>query len=172
VRNGRLDIVAANLLGLAVYSEMFEDTREPPNLARFAVLDERSHRFYPDWTRAANDIVAMLRTEAGRHPHDEKLMELVGALSAQSDEFRTRWAAHDVTLHYSGRKHFNHPAVGDLHLTYQALELPAADGLSLLLYVPQPDTGTDEALRLLTTRSAPAGEMSQPSGWSHRVLHR
>jgi transcriptional regulator with XRE-family HTH domain len=157
VRNGRLDVLATNLLGRAVYSEMFEDRRRPPNLARFAFLDERAHRFYPDWDRAADDTVAILRTEAGRDPYDKDLAALVGELSTLSDEFRVRWAAHHVKQHYSGRKHFHHPVVGDLHLTYQALDLFAEQGLSLLVYSPQPGTGTDEALRLLASWVAPAG---------------
>jgi hypothetical protein len=129
-------------------------TASPPNLARFAFLDERSHRFYPDWDRAANDTVAILRTEAGRDPYDEGLIALVGVLSTRSAEFRTRWAAHNVKQHYSGKKHFHHPVVGDLHLTYQALDLFAEEGLSLLVYTPQPDTGTDDALRLLASWAA------------------
>jgi len=154
VRNGRLDVLATNLLGRAVYSEMLEDPIGPPNLARFAFLDERAHRFYPDWDRAANDTVAILRTEAGRDPYDQGLTSLVGTLSTRSDEFRMRWAAHNVKQHYSGKKHFHHPVVGDLYLTYQALDLFAEEGLSLLVYTPQPDTGTDEALRLLASWAA------------------
>jgi hypothetical protein len=149
-----MDVLAANLLGRAVYAEMFEDRTTPPNLARFAFLDERSHRFYPDWDRAANDTVAILRTEAGRDPYDQDLTTLVGQLSTQSREFRVRWAAHNVKQHYTGKNHFHHPVVGDLYLTYQALDLFADQGLSLLVYTPRPDTGTDEALRLLASWAA------------------
>lgn len=154
VRNGRLDVLATNLLARAVYAEMFEDHTVPPNLARFAFLDQRSRRFYPDWDRAADDTVAILRTEAGRDPYDKDLTALVGELSTQSPEFATRWAAHNVKQHYTGRKHFHHPVVGDLYLTYQALDLFAEQGLSLLVYIAQPDTGTEEALRLLASWAA------------------
>jgi hypothetical protein len=44
--------------------------------------------------------------------------------------------------------------VGDLHLTYQELDLFAEHGLSILVYTPQPGTGTDEALRLLASWAA------------------
>jgi transcriptional regulator with XRE-family HTH domain len=152
VRNGRMDLLAANLLGRAVYSEAFE--APSPNLARFAFLDDRAHRFYPDWERAAHDTVAILRTEAGRDPHDKALSDLVGELSTRSPEFRTRWAAHHVKQHYTGKKHFHHPVVGDLYLTYQALDLFAEQGLSMLVYTPQPGTGTDDALRLLASWAA------------------
>jgi hypothetical protein len=37
----------------------------------------------------------MLRSEAGRNPHDKQLIELIGELSTRSETFRTRWAAAD-----------------------------------------------------------------------------
>jgi transcriptional regulator with XRE-family HTH domain len=154
VRNGRLDILAANQLGRAMYSEMYSSPARPANFARFLFLDNRSYGFYPDWERAANDTVAILRTEAGRDPYDRGLTDLVGELSTRSEEFRTRWAAHNVRLHYTGRKHFRHPVVGDLHLMYEALELPADDGLSLLVYTAEPGSATEDALRLLASWAA------------------
>jgi hypothetical protein len=43
VRNGRMDILAANYLGRALYAQVFESPFTPPNTARFAFLDpERS----------------------------------------------------------------------------------------------------------------------------------
>ena len=40
----------------------------------------------------------MLRTEAGRDPYDRALTDLVGELCTRSEDFRTRWADHDVRL--------------------------------------------------------------------------
>jgi hypothetical protein len=103
VQNGRLDILAANALAHALYSEMYVDPVRPVNHARFVFLDPRAHDFYRDWERAANDTVAILRSEAGRDPYDRGLSDLVGELSTRSEEFRTRWAAHDVRLHQALR---------------------------------------------------------------------
>ena len=69
-------------------------------------------------------MVAVLRAEAGRDPYDRGLTDLVGELSTRSEEFRTRWAAHNVRFHRPGRKDLHHPVVGDLDLTYEAFELP------------------------------------------------
>jgi transcriptional regulator with XRE-family HTH domain len=112
VQNGRLDILEANQLGRALYSEMFRDPARPVNHARFVFLNPRAQDFYADWNRAANDTVALLRAEAGRDPYDRNLSDLVGELSTRSDEFRTRWAAHNVRLHQTGAKTFHHPEVG------------------------------------------------------------
>jgi hypothetical protein len=89
VRNDRLDVLAANTLGYALYSEMFAGPTRPSNAARFIFLDPRARDFYPDWNKAADDSVAVLRASAGRDPHDRCLSELVGELSTQSDDFRT-----------------------------------------------------------------------------------
>jgi hypothetical protein len=68
--------------------------------------------------------VALLRAEAGRDPTTAP-SDLIGELSTRSEEIRVRWAAHDVRLHRTGVKHFHHPLVGDLTLSFEGLELPA-----------------------------------------------
>jgi len=154
VRNDRLDVLAANQLGHALYSEMFEGPTRPANAARFIFLDPRARDFYPDWNKAANDSVAVLRASAGRDPHDRCLSDLVGELSTQSDEFRARWAAHNVRQHITGIKHFHHSIVGDLTLTYDRLDLVADPGLTVYTYTAEPGSRDEETLRLLGSWSA------------------
>jgi transcriptional regulator with XRE-family HTH domain len=156
VRNDRLDILAANALGQALYSPMFESVVRPLNSARFIFLEARSREFYPDWNKAANDTVAVLRASAGRDPHDRCLSDLVGELSTQSDEFRTRWAQHNVRQHITGIKHFHHPVVGDLSLTYDRLELVADPGLTIFTYTAEPGSRHEETLWLLGSWAASA----------------
>jgi transcriptional regulator with XRE-family HTH domain len=95
IGNERLDIFAANPLGRALYLEMF-DGQENPNAARFVFLDPRARDFYLDRDRTARDVVASLRSAAGRNPYDRELSDLVGELSNRSDEFRQHRAKHDV----------------------------------------------------------------------------
>ncbi|HET6870903.1 MAG TPA: helix-turn-helix transcriptional regulator [Solirubrobacteraceae bacterium] len=154
VRNDRLDVIAANDLGRALYSEMFAGPRRPANTARFIFLDPRAREFYPDWNKAANDTVAVLRASAGRDPYDRCLTDLVGELSTQNDEFRTRWAQHNVRQHITGIKHFHHPVVGDISLTYDRLDLVADPGLTLYTYTAEPGTRDEETLRLLGSWAA------------------
>ena len=160
VRNGRLDVLAANRLAEALYAPMFANPARPLNLARFAFLDPQSTGFYPEWDAAADTTVALLRTEAGRDPYNKDLTDLIGELSTRSDEFRTRWAAHNVWLHQTGAKKFRHPIVGDLSLSFEAMPLPADPGLTLTAYSAQPGTPSHDALQLLaswaaTPKSAP-----------------
>ncbi|MEU9443721.1 helix-turn-helix transcriptional regulator [Streptomyces sp. NPDC048304] len=154
VRNGRMDILAANSLARAFYTGLFAHPGNQANLARFQFLDPASRRFYPDWERFADIAVAILRTEAGRDPYDKDLHDLVGELSTRSEEFRTRWGAHDVRHHGTGTKRFHHPAVGALTLAFEGLEMAAEPGLTLTVYTAEPGSPSEERLRLLASWAA------------------
>ena len=158
VKNGRIDVLASNPLFRALYSPIYDDPARPPNLARFTFLDPRARDFYPDWNDVANGTVSLLRTEAGRDPHDRDLTDLVGELATRSDEFRTRWAGHDVRLHQKGTKNFNHPVVGPITVAFDVLELPADPGLQLTTYSAEPDTPSEDALKLLASWAATTHE--------------
>ncbi|HYS39837.1 MAG TPA: helix-turn-helix transcriptional regulator [Pseudonocardiaceae bacterium] len=158
VRNGRLDVLAINPLGRALYSPMFDDPTRPANLARFAFLDPRAGEFYPDWDDVANSTVALLRTEAGRDPYNRELTDLIGELATRSEQFRTRWGAHNVRLHQAGTKHFQHPVVGLVDVAFDAMGLPTKDdwGLTLTAYTAEPGSASEDALKLLASWVATA----------------
>ena len=135
INNGRGDMIAANDLARALFSEMFVSSpRRPVNNARFVFLDPRSTTFYLDWSKAADDAVAILRTQAGQDPHNRALSDLVGELSTQSEEFRTRWAAHNVRQHFTGTKRVRHPAVGDIELTYEVFDISTDSDLRTVVH--------------------------------------
>jgi MmyB-like transcription regulator ligand binding domain len=94
--------------------------------------------------------VAALRAEAGRNPHDKSLTDLVGELATRSDEFRTRWARHNVKHHRTATKRLRNSLVGDLELTGEAMEL-AGDGLVIITYTAEPDSPAIEAMRFLSS---------------------
>ena len=150
VRNSRLDILSANRLGYALYSEAFSNPDRPANLARFVFLDPRARDFYTDWDGIADAGAGSLRAAAGRDPYDRDLTDLVGALSMRSDDFRERWAAHDVRQYQSGTQKFRHPLVGELTLTYEALELTGDVDQILVAYTAEADSPSHEALSRLS----------------------
>ncbi|GAB7044587.1 MULTISPECIES: helix-turn-helix transcriptional regulator [Catenuloplanes] len=154
VVNNRSDLVAANLLGRAMYSDLFGDGTRTPNFARFTFLDSAAHRFYPDWERFADITVANLRTAAGVDPHDKGLHDLVGELSTRSDDFRRRWGAHNVRIHGSGVKEFHHRVVGDLALAYETVVLRAERDLMMTIYTAEPASRSAHALALLASWAA------------------
>ena len=158
VRNDRLDILAANPLGTALYSAMLSSQGLPANTARYIFLDPHARELYIDWNKAANDTVAVLRASAGRDPYDRCLSDLVGELSTQSEEFRTRWAQHNVRQHITGIKQFHHAIVGDITLTYDRLDLVADPGLTIFTYTADPGSRDEETLRLLGSWAATLDE--------------
>ena len=151
VRNDRLDVLAANQLGEAFYAPLYDDPARPVNSARFVFLNPRATEFFRDWDTIANDAVGILRAEAGRDPHDRRLSDLIGELSTRSQEFRVRWAAHNVKLHRTGVKRFHHPVVGDLTLDFESLDLPGDPGQTLLVYSAEPASPSRQALDLLAS---------------------
>lgn len=155
VRNGKLDLLAANRLGAALHSPLFDHAVAVPNKARFVFLDPRAKDLYPDWQEVAGGSVAVLRAEAGRNPYDKALSDLVGELSTRSLEFRALWAQHDVSNHGSGVTRLNHPIAGPIEMTYEAMTLNADLGLTLVAYAVAPDTESAERLTLLASWTSP-----------------
>ncbi len=164
VRNNRRDILATNPLGRALYCELFRDPVRPVNPARFVFLNPRAQDFFLDWDGIAGDVVASLRSGAGRNPYDRGLIDLVGELSTRSEEFRTRWAAHDVRFHRSGAKRLRHPVVGELDLTFEAMDLPTDPGLTIVTYCAEPGSRSEEGLSLLASWTATREDAHQPAG--------
>lgn len=154
VRNGRMDLLAVNALARAFYKDVYDMPGQPPNLARFTFLDERAHDFHPDWNAAAEVVVSILRTEAGRDPHNKELHDLIGELSTRSQEFRRLWSSHDVRHHGAGAKVFRHPVVGEMTIAYEGLEMAAEPGLTLTIYTAEPGSPSEEAMRLLASWAA------------------
>ena len=161
IRNGRMDLLATNHLGRAMHSSLYDnDPSGQPNFARYTFLDDDSRRFYPAWDIAADTCVAILRTEAGRDPHDKALHDLVGELSTRSQEFRQRWSSHNVRLHGAGTKQFHHQVVGTLEVAYESVDMISEPGLTLTLYAAEPASPTADALALLASWASTPAEQS------------
>jgi transcriptional regulator with XRE-family HTH domain len=161
IRNDRHDVLATNRLAAALYAPVLaqqHDPRRPANTARFIYLDPAAREFFTDWDKAADDIAAMLRAEAGRNPYDKNLTDLIGELSTRSEIFRKRWADHNVRHHRTGIKKLHHPAVGDLELDFEAMTLTSDPGLTLLMYTAPPGSPSADGLRLLATWAATADQ--------------
>ncbi|MEV6073018.1 helix-turn-helix transcriptional regulator [Nocardia sp. NPDC052001] len=159
--NGHYDVLAMNHLARALFSPLLVGPRQPANTARFVYLDpEAARTFFVDYDRIARDVAAKLRMEAGRNPHDEELIALVGELSTRSELFRQQWASRDVRLHRSGRKRVQHPVVGRLDLDVESMEMAADPGLLLNIYTAPAGTATADGLAVLASWAA---ELHTPS---------
>jgi transcriptional regulator with XRE-family HTH domain len=157
VQNGRLDVLAANRLGRALFADVYDQadldgrTGRLPNHARFTFLDQRAGDFYPDWNRVAADGVSVLRAEAGRNPDDRDLTELIGELTTRSEQFSALWATHNVRWHTARTQHLHHPVAGDLALAYEAMDLTADTGQTLITFTAAPGSSSQHALTFLAS---------------------
>ncbi|RKT52424.1 helix-turn-helix transcriptional regulator [Saccharothrix australiensis] len=167
--DGCLDILGANPLGRALFSAAYDSpTRRSstahPNLAAFVFLDPAAQDFYADIDEAAAVCVHMLRAHAGAAPYDKHLTGLIGELSTRSPEFRTRWAAHDVSTHRAGAKALHHHDVGELILGFEQLTIASTPTITLSTYIAEPNSPTAERLQLLASwaRTTTAANTPQP----------
>lgn len=154
VQNRRNDVIATNALGRTLLSPLLDDPANQGNNARFTFLSPASRNFYVDWEQGASSLVASMRSHAGKNPHDRDLTDLIGELVTRSDDFRRRWAAHDVHFHRSGTKRLHHPAVGDVEVAFEAMQLPDSPGWTMYGYTTVPGSPSDERVRLLGSIAA------------------
>ncbi|RSM64972.1 XRE family transcriptional regulator [Kibdelosporangium aridum] len=150
-----LDVLAFNRLGDALNGFSATDR---PNLCRSIFLDPKAKDFYPQWSCAAEDTVAVLRWMAGRNPDEPGLAPLIGELSIHSQEFRELWAKHNVKEKTFGGKLINHSLVGELDLAFESFPLPGEPDMVLVTYVAQPGSPSAEKLALLASWSQPEHE--------------
>jgi transcriptional regulator with XRE-family HTH domain len=162
----RMDVLATNRLARAL---MIDFDALPPrdrNMLRYTFLDESTRELYVDWEEVARDNVAILRLDAGRHPDDPLLTELVGELAVKSVEFRRWWANHNVRERTHGVKRYHHPLVGDLTVEYECVSLPGDADQTLCIYTAEAGSPSETALRLLATwtgtTTAPADPRAAP----------
>jgi transcriptional regulator with XRE-family HTH domain len=152
----RLDVLAANSLARALFTDFDALPPHFRNMARLIFLHDDVRSVCADWRAAAQGIVANLRLYAGRYPHDPALAELVGELSVQDPDFRRWWADHDVDQHTFGVRHCRNGLVGDLELGFEAFTPTDDPEQTLWVTTVQPGSVSEERLKLLASWAQPA----------------
>ncbi|MFI5606398.1 helix-turn-helix domain-containing protein [Amycolatopsis sp. NPDC051903] len=166
----RTDVLAWNRTAAVLFGDWASRAPQDRNWARVVFLDPAAKTLFADWPAKAADVVGQLRLDAGRHPDDPALTELVGELSVKSDEFRTLWAAHNVKRKTHETLRLRHPLVGELSLHYETLVLPGDQEQALSIYHAEPASPSEEALRLLASWGTDAPEepgRTEHSGLAH-----
>ncbi|MGP3688128.1 helix-turn-helix transcriptional regulator [Streptomyces sp. IBSNAI002] len=153
----RQDVLAWNRLAAAVFGDFGALPVQERNLVRLVFLDPATAELYAEWECRACEVVSNLRMYAGQHPDDERLSALVGELSVKNEEFRRLWAAHTVADKTHGLKRLRHPLVGRLDLHFERLALPDDPAQFLVTFHAAPGSPSEDALRLLSSWSAPSG---------------
>ncbi|MFF6897038.1 helix-turn-helix domain-containing protein [Streptomyces hydrogenans] len=151
----RTDVLASNRLARAVLTDFEALPAQRRNLARYYLLDPQARERVGDWERIAAETVAILRLEAGRHPDDRRLAELVGELTLLSPEFPGWWNDHKVLRRTHGAKRYAHPLVGEMDFAYESFQVPGDAEQTLCVYNVEPGSRTAEAVRLLRSWVTP-----------------
>uniref|UniRef100_A0AAU2UWK9 Helix-turn-helix transcriptional regulator n=1 Tax=Streptomyces sp. NBC_00003 TaxID=2903608 RepID=A0AAU2UWK9_9ACTN len=159
----RTDVLASNRLAREVLTDFDALPTPRRNLARYYLLDPEARERVGDWERIAAETVAILRLEAGRHPHDRQLADLVGELTLKSREFTGWWNDHRVLRRTHGAKCYHHPLVGDLHFSYESFQVPGDSEQTLCVYNVEPGSETARSLQLLVNWTAPQPRTPSPS---------
>ena len=152
IRNSRLEVLASNALGRALYEPLFDSGVETPNLALFCFLDERAREMFPEWADVARGMMALLRSELGRNSSDPDLNRLVDQLMSQSEAFRAFWPSHNVRQAPAHTAQMHHPSVGTLSLAVEAMNLAAHPGLTMVAYAAEPGSTSELGLSRLSSR--------------------
>ncbi|GCD96013.1 helix-turn-helix domain-containing protein [Embleya hyalina] len=146
ITNYRMDFLAGNREARALYAPLLTNPEDRGNRARFIFLNPAGRAFERRWEGVADETVGALRWYATRHPDDRELSKLILDLNSRSTEFRSRWDDHNIIHNRSGDVHVNHPAIGDLELPYERLDVTHDPGLSLFIHVVE--AGSPLARRL------------------------
>ncbi|MER5194089.1 helix-turn-helix transcriptional regulator [Streptomyces sp. NPDC002755] len=156
IANHRGDVLAANQLAKALITDWEALPYRERSFARFVLFDPAARELYRNWDEVAEIVVSNLRLEAGRHPDDALLNELIGEAVVRVPEFSTWWDSHRVAQCAHGTQHFHHPVIGELTLNHETLALPSDTDQTMCVYTAEPGTASAQALALLASWSAPA----------------
>ncbi|MBP2479499.1 transcriptional regulator with XRE-family HTH domain [Crossiella equi] len=161
----RTDVLAANRMAKALFTDFDALPPKQRNYARWMFLDEDVRSLFVDWPDMARAAVESLRFEVGRDPHDAATTALVTELRERSQEFDQWWEQHRVHQRTHGSKRLRHPLVGDLTVEYETLALPGDPDTALYIYTTEPGSPSRRAMDILAswTASGP-GAHAETSG--------
>jgi transcriptional regulator with XRE-family HTH domain len=150
----RTDILAANRMTRALFTDFDRLPTAQRNYARWMFLDEDARSLFADWHDQARAVVESLRFEVGRDPDGRATADLVAELREHSREFTQWWEQHRVHQRTHGSKRLRHPLVGDLTVEYETLTLPGDPDTTLFIYTTEPGSSSRRAMNLLASWTA------------------
>jgi transcriptional regulator with XRE-family HTH domain len=131
----RGDILAWNPAAASVFG--FSEGMEPEdrNWARIIFLNPDSRDVYVDWESKAASVVGQLRLDAGGHPDDPLLLDLLAGLESSSSDFRRLWSEHGVKQKTSGTVRVRARDGAQTTLRFETLAVPNEEQ-SVSIYLP------------------------------------
>ncbi|SEB14274.1 helix-turn-helix transcriptional regulator [Leifsonia sp. 21MFCrub1.1] len=100
-----------------------------------------------EWEGTLREMIAAMRYHGD--PDDPQLQEIVGALSARHQFFRTVWAEHDAKPYVSGVKRAFVAPLGWVDFRWQTLEVPRSGGQFITMFFGDPGSAAAQAIAYL-----------------------
>ncbi|MGI5467123.1 helix-turn-helix transcriptional regulator [Streptomyces sp. CA-132043] len=145
----RSDVLAANRMAKALFTDFDQMPVRHRNYARWMFLSEEPRSLFVDWEDQARAAVESLRLEVGWDADDQATNDLIAELREKSTEFDHWWEKHRVHQRTHGSKRLHHALVGELTVEYETLTLPGDPGKTLFVYTAEPGSSSRQALDLL-----------------------
>ncbi|MEV6012076.1 helix-turn-helix transcriptional regulator [Streptomyces sp. NPDC051976] len=147
----RTDVLAANRMAKALFTDFDAMPPQQRNYARWLFLDMDTRTLFVDWEVQARAAVESLRLEVGRDPDDPATLSLIAELRTESPEFDQWWEEHRVYQRTHGSKRLLHPLVGELTVEYETIILPGDSDVALFVYTAPAASASQQALDLLAS---------------------
>ncbi len=162
----RGEVLACN----ALLREVLGRTLEPgDSFVRYLFQDQVARDRIVNWANFAQATVAALRREAGRRPHDHRLVTLIDELRAGDPDAARWWADHAVRDYASVAKHILHPAAGDLYFDIEIVSPPHEPDQRLVVYTVEPQSVTERLLPMVASwAAAERSDDAHQDGTAHR----
>jgi transcriptional regulator with XRE-family HTH domain len=145
----RSDVLGANRMAKALFTDFDQLPVRHRNYARWMFLSEEPRSLFVDWEDQARAAVESLRLEAGRDRDDQVTNDLVAELRGKSAEFDHWWEKHRVHQRTHGSKRLHHTLVGELTVEYETLIPPGDPDTTVYVYTAEPGSSSRQALDLL-----------------------
>lgn len=150
-------VVVNHLTDLLAWNDGYDRLTRPfglldhpaSNLLQFLLTDPRARDAYPDWSTVLDEQVAYLHSHRRGDPGVDTLADTLATVGGE--EFTSRWRQRPLTNGRTGVHALNHPDVGPLRLSFEALDLGDRDYQRLLVYLPA-DAASSTALDQLAGR--------------------
>ncbi|MFD6873896.1 MULTISPECIES: helix-turn-helix domain-containing protein [unclassified Streptomyces] len=160
----RTDILAWNPLFATLVTDFAALPPERRNKAWLVFLHPEVRGRFVNWETKARDLVAYLRFDLARHPHDARFAALIEELGDRSPEFGPMWQAQEVAEKTHGGYHLRHPLVGEFTLAYESLSPPDDPDQTLITYTAEAGSPSEAALRILAGTVSPATDTPHRPG--------
>jgi hypothetical protein len=138
--------VAWNAAARAVFGDFEAMDERERNVVWAVFAVERYRMLMVDWELHAKALVARFRAACKDYADDPWLLAMVDDLRARSPEFAGWWILHEIQANGEKTKCLDHPTEGLLDFEINNFSVADGSGLTMIVHVPMPGTGTEERM--------------------------